>query len=163
MPSSDTTGATATDSTPPATTVPSVAPGVDLGAALKKPLKAKFPALIPSEVPPGWTLISADWNAGLWTLSFTVPGGGTAELFQATGGERQLLNTDLPGAQSAGTVDLKKYGTGTWNAYQGSIGFGITHAFVKTTALVVAADQTTAVTLAQQLLTAEDGQLNNDD
>jgi hypothetical protein len=154
------------DSSSPSTSptmAPSVLPGVDLDGTLKKALKAKFPALIPSEVPAGWTLTDVSWDGQLWVLDFAVPGGGTAQVFQIQATEKALVDADLAGAQSDGTVNLKKFGTGTWNAWQGGSEYGLTHKFAKTMALVVAPDKATAVTIAQQLLTAEDGQLTDDD
>ena len=68
----------------------------------------------------------------------------------------QYLGAD---GQPTGKVDLKDFGTGVWTAWSSRTKAGIAKKIAKTNALVYGPDQDTVVTLAQELLTAEDADL----
>lgn len=136
-------------------------PSPVINKAVKKALAAGFPALVPAGVPAGWTVVEAAYSpkrGGSWTVDLTDASGAPVRLVQAAQPLEAFLVAQL-GADMAesGTVDLGTYGSGTWTVYTGDNRAAIATSIARTSALVQAVDQDTAVELAELLLTAEDG------
>ena len=135
-----------------------------INKAVKAAIKDDFPALVPAGVPSGWTVTDAAYSpkgGGTWHIGFTDPNGAPVTLEQSTQPAETLVAQYLPDAQPAGKVDLSDYGTGKWAAYTGSSGAAIAKSLSGTSAVVVGPDQDTVVTLAQELLTAEDSGMSD--
>ena len=149
---SESTSASAspTDSTDPV-------PSPIINKAVKAAIKDGFPALIPSGVPAGWTVVSAAYEprgGGVWTIALTSPDGAPVTLMQSTAAAADLVAQLLPDGQPAGSVKLS--GTGRWQAYTGMDAAGLSKDLSGTGAAVVGPDQVTLIALANELLTAED-------
>jgi hypothetical protein len=154
--------------TPPALDTSSPSPTTDTGdpvpspvidKAVKDAIQDDFPALVPAGVPAGWTVTKATYSpkrGGQWWIYLTDPSGFDVTLAQSTKPVGGIVNQYLPGAKSAGEVDLSDYGTGKWTAYTGTDAAGVAKELSGTSAVVVGHDQETVVALAQVLLTAED-------
>jgi cytoskeletal protein RodZ len=169
-----TSSTTSTPSTPSTSTSPSTPPSASaspsagdptpspvINRAAKAAIKDHFPALVPAGVPAGWTVVSASYDAakgGTWRIDLTDSDGGDVVLVQSTASVQKLV-ADYLGADGAaeGKVDLTDYGTGVWTAYGSMDLHGIAKKISDTNALVYATTQDTAVALAEELLTAEDG------
>jgi hypothetical protein len=93
-------------------------------------------------------------GGGVWTIALTDPNGAPVTLLQSTASAADLMAQLLPDGQQAGTVKIS--GTGKWSAYTGTGAAGLSKDFSGTGAAVVGPDQDTLVTLADELLTAED-------
>jgi hypothetical protein len=151
---SPTTSASPSDS---ATAAPDPVPSPIVNKAVKGAIKAGFPALVPAGVPDGWTVESARFNAkggGSWEIRLTSPGG-PATLTQDTSALTDHVSAAYGAAQGAGSVAVS--GTGSWKAFTGAEGVALGKSLAGTSAVLVGPDQDTLVTLAEQLLTAEDG------
>ena len=161
--SSPTTGDT---SSPSETATPSPTddtgdpvPSPVINRAVKDAIKDDFPALVPAGVPAGWTVTKATYTpkrGGQWWIRLTDANGNDITLAQSKKSVAGIVHQYLPGAQQAADVDLSDYGTGTWQAYTGTIGDAVAKALSGTSAVVVGPEQDTVLELAQQLLTAED-------
>lgn len=133
--------------------------------AVRAALRNDFPALVPSGVPAGWTVVSAAYagaGGGRWTIELTDPDGAPVRLVQTTQEIDDLVAEGLGMAMTpSGTVDLGEYGTGKWTVYTGGDETAIVtkKKIAGTSALVVGPDQDTVVALGEQLLTAEDGEM----
>ena len=154
---------TAPAETPSQVASPSAAPSVDITKPAQDAAKDGFPALVPSEVPPGWVATDAVYTPGqgsrgpVWQISFLLPEGGVAVLTQSELGLAGAVQRYLgAGAERNGKVDLRKFGTGYWFAYAVGDGAGIAKQLPNTSAVIAAPTQDDAVTLAKQLLTFED-------
>lgn len=167
-PTAPTSSSAATDSpsagdSPTANDDPIPSPIVN--KAVKAAIRDGFPALVPSGVPVGWTVVSASYHpsgGGVWQIELTDPAGNPVSLRQSTATiEVQLAQ--VPDVQPAGNVNLSDYGTGTWKAYAGTGIAVLAKKLSDTSAIVIGPDQDTAVTLAQELLTAEDAGVTTDD
>ncbi len=138
-------------------------PSPIINKAVKAAMQAGFPALIPSGVPAGWTVVSAKYNpaaGGSWGFEMTTPDGVSVFLVQSMASIDNLLLRHLGAdAHATGKVDLRDFGTGIWTAYSSRTKEGIAKKISETSALVYGADQGNVVTLAQELLTAEDADL----
>jgi hypothetical protein len=158
---SDSPSPSPSDSATPTNGDPTPSPVIN--KAVKAAMNDGFPALIPSGVPAGWTVQGADYSAasgGSWQFTLTTPEGATVSLVQTTASVEDLVAQHLgTDAQSTGKVDLEMYGTGVWKGYSSGTGAGIAKKISKTSALVYGPDQDTVVTLAQELLTAEDADI----
>ena len=161
---SSSTDAPSESSTP--TTAPTVTPSGDpvpspvINKAAKAAIKDDFPALVPSGVPAGWTVVSAAYNADAdtWWIELTDAEGASVRLAQSLDPLEDLVTLWLGAdAQAGDKVDLSDFGTGKWRAYTSMSGPGIGKAIAGTSAVVFGADQDSIVELAQELLTAEDG------
>jgi hypothetical protein len=134
-----------------------------INKAVKDAIKDDFPALVPSGVPAGWTVLSADYSAksgGRWTIDLIDPNRAPVQLVQASQDVEELVAENLGmEMQPSGTVNLGDYGSGKWTVYTGGGSTAVVTTIADTTALVVGPDQETVVTLAEQLLTAEDADL----
>jgi cytoskeletal protein RodZ len=147
--------------TPSAEGDPVISPVIN--KAVKDAIKDDFPALVPSGVPAGWTVLSADYSAksgGRWTIDLIDPNRAPVQLVQASQDVEELVAENLGmEMQPSGTVNLGDYGSGKWTVYTGGGSTAVVTTIADTTALVVGPDQETVVTLAEQLLTAEDADL----
>ena len=135
-------------------------PSPVIDKAVKGALKDDFPALVPTGVPGGWTVVSATYSpkdGGLWRIDLKDPDGAPVQLVQARTGVKALVLQWLGGAaEASGEVDLGEYGTGVWTVYSAGPHTAIAKKLSGTAALVTGPDQDTVVELADQLLTAED-------
>jgi hypothetical protein len=134
-------------------------PSPIINKAVKAAIADGFPALVPAGVPAGWTVTKATYSpkrGGMWWIYLTDPNGAAVTLAQSTKSTQGIVNQYLPDAEPTGTVDLSAYGTGTWDAYAGTSETAVAKELSDTAAVVVGPDQDTVVTLAQELLTAED-------
>jgi hypothetical protein len=159
-----TTPSTAETPTESSSPVSSDAPSTDpvpspiIDKAVKGAIKDDFPALVPSGVPDGWTVLSATYagkRGGIWQIALTDPNGAPVTLMQSTASAADLVAQLLPDGQASGTVRIS--GTGKWKVYQGSGSSALAKDLAGTGAVVVGPDAETVATLADQLLTAEDG------
>ena len=134
-------------------------PSPIINKAVKAAIAAGFPALVPAGVPEGWTVLRAaygDKDGGGWTIALTDPNGAPVTLVQSTADLDAMVAQLVPGAQEAGKVDLSDYGTGKWRAFSGTGTAALAKSLADTSAVLIGPDQDTLVTLAQELLTAED-------
>jgi len=144
--------------TPSATADPVPSPVIDKAA--RAAIKDGFPALVPSGVPAGWTVVRASYGGKGWRIELTDPDGAEAGVVQTRGDLAALVGQVLgAGATKSGSVNLGQYGSGRWTAYSGGTHAGLAKVIAHTSAVVYAADQDTAVALAELLLTAEDGNM----
>ncbi len=160
------TGESSTPAEPTSEATSTTDPGIDYTKAALKAADDGFPAMVPAEVPPGWSVTEAAYTPGkggngpAWRMSLRNPGGVEVVLNQTElaldQAVRRYLGAD---AVAAGKVDLRDYGTGYWHAYTVGKGFGIAKALPSTAVVVAAPDKDSAVTLAQTLLTVEDANL----
>ncbi|QIG44003.1 DUF4245 family protein [Nocardioides anomalus] len=142
------------DATDPA---PDPVPSPIVNKAVKGAIRAGFPALVPSGIPDGWSVESARFTAkggGSWEIRLTAPSG-PVTLTQDTSALADHVSQAYGAGQGAGSVDVS--GTGSWKAFTGADGAALAKSLAGTSAVLVGADQDTLVTLAEQLLTAEDG------
>jgi hypothetical protein len=128
-------------------------------AEAKEAGKDGFPAFVPAKVPTGWTAGTATYDPDAsWTFELTAPSGATVTIDQRASGTVPEVVAELIGddAEPAGEVDLSRYGTGRWDAYESAEGQALGKTMAGT-AVVVGGDATQdeVVTLTQQLLTVE--------
>lgn len=123
-------------------------------------MEADFPALVPSGVPSGWTVQGATYTTekgGTWRIDLADPSGAAVVLVQTYSSVEALVAAQLgPKATSEGEVDLGENGTGVWAGYAAADQHAIAKKISDTAALVQGPSQDVVVTLAEQLLTAED-------
>jgi hypothetical protein len=147
---SPSTSASPTDSGDPV-------PSPIVNKAVKAAIADGFPALVPAGVPEGWTVTSATYSpkrGGSWRIELTDPDGAPVTLLQSTAAAADLVAQLLPDGQPTDPVKLS--GTGKWDTYAGSGGAALAKDLSGTGAAVAGPDQDTVVTLAEELLTAED-------
>jgi hypothetical protein len=140
-------------------------PSPIIDKAVKDAIADGFPALVPAGVPSGWTVLRAAYGAqdgGGWTIAFTDPGGAPVTLVQSTADLDAMVAQLFANAEPDGKVDLSDYGTGKWNAYTSPGGAALAKSLADTSAVIIGPDQDTLVTLAQELLTAEDSGSGDD-
>lgn len=162
-----TTGSATSPTASPTPSPSAAAPeGADITGPARQAMKDDFPAMVPATVPAGWVTTEATYTRGkggrgpVWRLEFAVPGGGEVVLTQTEQHLAQAVARYLgPDAQDAGRVDLRDYGTGWWAAYTVGATAGIGKQLPNTSVVIGAPTQADAVTLAEQLLTAEDADL----
>lgn len=120
--------------------------------------KDGFPAFVPAEVPRGWTVEDAAYGKdSRWTMAFTSPSGAAVSLHQRRGAEvRGVVDAQLGSAREAGEVNLTRWGTGRWQAYEGRDGRALGSELARS-AVVVSGDTTQEelVEVTRLLLTAE--------
>jgi hypothetical protein len=134
-------------------------PSPIINRAVKAAIADGFPAMVPAGVPAGWTVTKATYSpkgGGMWWIYLTDPNGADVTLAQSTKTTDGIVKQYLPDAQPAGTVDLSNFGTGRWDAYTGTRAAAVAKQLSDTAVVVVGPDQDTVVTLAEELLTAED-------
>ena len=132
-------------------------PSPIINKAVKAAIADGFPALIPAGVPDGWTVLRAAYGAkggGGWTIALTDPNGTPVTLVQSTADVDAMVAQLVAGAQQTGKVTLS--GTGKWVTYSAASGAALAKALSGTAVVITGPDQDTLVTLAEQLLTAED-------
>ena len=133
-------------------------PSPIINKAVKAAIADGFPALIPAGVPAGWTVLRAAYGAkggGGWTIALTDPNGAPVTLVQSTADVEAMVAQLVAGAQESGKVNLS--GTGKWVTYTTGAGTAaLAKALSGTAAVITGPDQDTLVTLASELLTAED-------
>jgi hypothetical protein len=161
-PSTEAPSDTAVPSAEPSEAEPTSSPIIN--AAVRDAIDDGFPALVPSGVPVGWTVVTAAYVAkggGQWNVVLTDADGNPVTLTQTTAPLQEHVRDQLGnGAQQSGTVDLGAYGTGTWKVFTAGDQVGIATTIAKrTSALVAGLGQDSPVELAEQLLTAEDANL----
>jgi hypothetical protein len=144
--------------TPSASADPVPSPIIDKAA--RAAIEDDFPALVPAGVPAGWTVVEASYGAKGWRIEMTDANGAEVGVVQARGELAPLVERVLGStAAKSGTVNLGQYGTGRWTTYSGGSHEGLAKVLAHTAAVVYAADQDTAVALAELLLTAEDADM----
>jgi hypothetical protein len=134
-------------------------PSPIIDKAVRAAIADGFPAMVPAGVPAGWTVTKATYSpkgGGMWWIYLTDPDGAEVTLAQSTKTTDGIVKQYLPDAQPAGTVDLSDFGTGRWDAYTGMNAAAVAKQLSDTAVVVVGPDQDTVVTLAEELLTAED-------
>ena len=132
-------------------------PSPIINKAVKAAIADGFPALVPAGVPAGWTVLRAAYgpkDGGGWTIALTDPNGAPVTLVQSTADVDAMVAQLVAGAEDAGKVNLS--GTGKWSAYTGTGTAALAKALSGTSAVIIGPDQDTVVTLAGELLTAED-------
>jgi hypothetical protein len=136
---------------------PDPVPSPIINKAVKAAIADGFPALIPAGVPAGWTVLRAAYGAkggGGWTIALTDPNGAPVTLVQSTADVDAMVAQLVAGVEESGKVNLS--GTGKWTVYTGSGTAALAKALSGTAAVIMGPDQDTLVTLASELLTAED-------
>ena len=117
---------------------------------------AGLAAMVPAVAPDGWSVVSGsfDKQALTWNMNLTAPSGEVLLIQEQA--DAEALATEHVGADAteSGVVDLRKWGTGEWQAWTGSracISFGLEDS----TVLLVGSDQASLEELAKSLVTAE--------
>ena len=117
-----------------------------------------FPAFVPAKVPHGWTPGPATYEPDTsWHFELTAPSGATVTIEQRSSASvPEVVDEVIGDAETAGTVDLRRYGTGSWDAYESAEGQALGK-WMAETAVVVGGDATQdeVVALTRQLLTVE--------
>lgn len=126
-------------------------------ATAKEAARAGYPAFVPAKVPGGWSVGAATYAPDTsWRLELTTASGASVTLEQRTEGEVPDIAGELvEGAAPAGTVDLRRYGTGAWDAFEGDGGYALGKRLAGTAVVVAGVTEDEVVELTQQLLTAE--------
>lgn len=119
--------------------------------------KGGFPAFVPSEVPRDWTVDVATYEKDTsWRMELTSAGGGTVVIDQRAGDDTGPgVRAAVGDAEQSGTVNLRRWGTGTWAAYEGSDAHALAQGLAGTAVVVSGPDRAEVVEITQQLLTAE--------
>ncbi len=119
--------------------------------------KDGYPAFVPSEVPDGWTVDLASYEKDAsWRLELTSASGGAVVIDQRSGDDvKPGLRSALGSPQQAGSVNLKRWGTGTWAAYEGSGDYALAQGLAGTAVVVSGSDRADVLEITKQLLTAE--------
>ena len=119
--------ASATPSDGATSEVPTV-PAIDplIADAVQGALKDRFPALIPTVLPQGWTVAGATYEKNSWSIALTDATGTSVLLTQRRGDLDDLVATVIgKGAQETGKVDLSAAGLGKWGVYEAGAAVGI--------------------------------------
>lgn len=153
---------TPSTSADPSEAQPISSPVID--AAVKDAIEDRFPALVPSGIPVGWTVVTAAYVAkggGQWNIVLTDADGNPVTLSQNTSSLTDNVRGLLGGgATQTGTVNLGAFGTGTWKVFTSGDQVGVAKVIARRTSAVVAGlGQDSPVAFAEQLLTAEDGEM----
>jgi hypothetical protein len=163
-PSSPTSSSPTSTGSPSASDSPTTSddpvPSPIIDEAVQEAIDDDFPAMVPAGVPAGWTVEKATYSqkrGGIWRIDLTDPNGDLVQVVQSKktieGIVHEYLGKD---AQQSGQTDLSDYGTGKWAVWTSGTGTGLTKQISDTAALAWGLDQDTALTIAQELLTAED-------
>lgn len=115
-----------------------------------------FPVMIPAEVPAGWSIGSWAYAADQsWHFAATAPSGGTVSVDQQDLTPAELVDAVIGSVTPAGQVDMTKWGTGTWDAFEYDGGFAVATQLPSTSVMVSGANRDDVIELTKQLLTAE--------
>ena len=120
--------------------------------------KDQFPAFVPSEVPSGWTVDSAVYaKEGTWRIQLTSSAGRPVTVDQRDGDDVMPGVTEAVGkdAEQTGSVNLRRWGTGTWRLYEDDGRLALAQELANTAVVVSGDDKADVVRLTKQLLTAE--------
>lgn len=120
--------------------------------------KDGFPAFVPAEVPAGWTATDATYAPDTsWHMELTAPSGETVSIDQLVRNDVALVVQDLLGkAQQTGTVNLRRWGTGTWQTWTAGDTVALAQELAGTVVVVSGATgKAEVVEITKQLLTAE--------
>lgn len=119
--------------------------------------KDGYPAFVPSEVPRDWTVDVASYEKDAsWRMELTTAAGGTVVIDQRSGDNlKPGLRSALGSPEPAGSVNLRRWGTGTWAAYQGGGDHALAQVLAGTAVVVSGSDKAEVVEITKQLLTAE--------
>lgn len=121
--------------------------------------KDGFPAFVPADIPAGWTPGAAAYVPDTsWHMELTAPSGATVTIDQRSGGTTDAVVASLLGkAERSGKVNLRRWGTGTWQTYTvADDRVAVAQELAGTTVVVSGAtDKDEVVELTKQLLTAE--------
>lgn len=116
-----------------------------------------YPAFVPSEVPDGWTVDVASYEKDAsWRMELTSASGGAVVIDQRSGDDvKPGLSSALGSPEQAGSVNLKRWGTGTWAAFTGEGDYALAQGLAGTAVVVSGSDKTDVLEITKQLLTAE--------
>lgn len=144
------------DASEPASADPSPEEEVWVAEAVRA-AKDGFPAFVPARTPGGWTVDAATYRKGKsWSMELTTSAGDTVVIEQRSDGDVEALVNELLGsAEQTGTVNLRRWGTGTWAAYQVDETFALGQELAGTAVVVSGPVRADVVRLTKQLLTAE--------
>lgn len=120
--------------------------------------KDGFPAFVPADIPAGWTAGEAAYVPDTsWHMSLVSPSGATVSIDQRSSGTTdRVVSSVLGRADRAGTVNLRRWGTGTWRAYTSGDSVALAQELTGTVVVVSGAtDKDEVVEITKQLLTAE--------
>jgi len=119
--------------------------------------KDGFPAFVPSEVPRDWTVDVASYEKDAsWRMELTSAAGGTVVIDQRSGDDvRPGVRAALGSPRNVGSVNLKRWGTGTWAAYENDGGYALAQGLAGTAVVVSGPGRAEVVEITKQLLTAE--------
>lgn len=119
--------------------------------------KDGFPAFVPARTPGGWTVDAASYAEGeSWSMELTTSSGDLVVIEQRSDDDVEALVSELLGsANQAGTVNLRRWGTGTWSAYEVDKSFALGQDLAGTAVVVTGPVRADVVKVTKQLLTAE--------
>jgi len=120
--------------------------------------KDGFPAFVPAEVPAGWTATDATYTPDdSWHMELTAPSGETVSIDQLVRNDVPRVVRDLLGdAQQTGTVNLRRWGTGTWQTWAAGDAVALAQELAGTVVVVSGTTgKAEVVEITKQLLTAE--------
>lgn len=117
---------------------------------------AGLAAMVPGVAPDGWSVVSGsfDKQAMTWNMNLTAPSGEVLLIQEQADAEALASEHVGADATQSGVVDLRKWGTGEWQAWTGSRA-GLSFALEDSTVLLVGSDQASLEELAKSLVTAE--------
>lgn len=141
---------------PTTATLPSVRPATFHREA-RRATRDGMPVLLPSDLPPGWSVSAAayDAGAGTWTMSFVTPHG-ALDLVQEQGATvADLVAAHAAGADAGETIDLSRWQSGNWASYAHADVAALGRTLKSTSILLVGTDVDDATALAKRLLTME--------
>lgn len=119
--------------------------------------KDGFPAFVPARTPGGWTVDAAAYTEGeSWSMELTTSSGDVVVIEQRADDDVEALVSELLGsANQTGTVNLRRWGTGTWSAYEVDESFALGQDLAGTAVVVTGPVRADVVKVTKQLLTAE--------
>ncbi len=119
--------------------------------------KDGFPAFVPARTPGGWTVDAAAYTKGeSWSMELTTSSGDVVVIEQRADDDVEALVSELLGsANQTGTVNLRRWGTGTWSAYEVAESFALGQDLAGTAVVVTGPVRAGVVKVTKQLLTAE--------
>lgn len=119
--------------------------------------KDGFPAFVPARTPGGWTVDAATYTEDEgWSMELTTSSGDLVVIEQRSDDDVEALVSELLGsANQTGTVNLRRWGTGTWSAYEVDESFALGQGLAGTAVVVSGPVRADVVKLTKQLLTAE--------